>query len=526
MMTQHYDAIVIGSGLGGLTAGALYAHAGKRVLLLERNANFGGAATTYRHGAMTVEGSLHETADPRSTMDPKGAVFEALDLYDDIEFVEAPNIYEVRSARVGAPFVLPHGFQPIEEALTARFPHQQRNIKLFLRHMRRALKAIDYLGGSHDALWRIAHAAELPLELWAVVRDMRASLADVLERFFGDDEAIKIALAANLHYYTDDPDQFWWLGFVLGQGGFLEGGGHFIKGGSQRLSDRLVAAIRDEGGEAQSGCDVFGVELDAAGRASGVRYRTGKDGSEKTAQAPIVFANAAPHRIAEMLPDEVRQTFMAPYRDRPLSITLLYAAFGLTRPPAELGVGHYSTQLLPDWVQKLSDYKKSADILATPPGDRMPVLAVVDYSQIDSGIRRNGLYSLSADCIDQVSNWEGLDPTAYSARKDAWLAAILERLDQEWPGFADAVAESTITTARSMRDYLNTPDGALYGFAMRPPRQGPVKAPTQVATSIEGLWIASSYSGSGGYSGAMGGGAAAAQAALKEEGARLGRTAA
>ena len=516
-MTQRYDAIVIGSGLGGLTAGALYAHAGKRVLLLERNASFGGAATTYRHGAMTVEGSLHETADPRTTLDPKGAVFEALDLYDDIEFAPAPDIYEVRGPIVGDPFVLPHGFEAIEDALTARFPHHESNIKPFLRHVRRAQKALDYVGGGHGALWRIAHAAELPLDLWAVVRDFRSSLSDVLDRYFGDDEAIKIALAANLHYYADDPDEFWWLGYALGQGGFLEGGGHFIKGGSQQLSNGLVKAIRDGGGEAKSDCEVFGVELDAEGRACGVRYHAGNGGPATLAQAPMIFANAAPHVVADMLPEEARQTFMMPYRDRPLSITLLYAAFGLTRPPAELGLTHYSTQLVPDWVRKLSDYKKNADLLATAPGDRMPVLAVVDYSQIDSGIGGNGLYPVSADTIDQVSNWEGLDPQAYGARKDAWLAAILARLDQEWPGFADAVAESTIATARSMRDYLNTPAGALYGFAPHPPRRGPIKAPMQVATSVEGLWLASSYSGSGGYSGAMGGGAAAARAALKAE---------
>ena len=324
-------------------------------------------------------------------------------------------------------------------------------------------------------------------------------------------------MAANLHYYTDDPDEFWWIGYALGQGGFLEGGGNYIKGGSQQLSNGLVKAIRDDGGEAKCECEVVGIELDAEGRASGVRYQAGEGGTVTKAEAPVIFANAAPHVIADMLPEEARQAFMTPYRDRPLSLSLLYAAFGLTRPPAELGVTHYSTQLVPDWMQKLSDYKKLADLLATEPGDRMPVLAVVDYSQIDSGIRNDGLYPVSADCIDQASNWEGLDPEAYGARKEAWLAAIVKYLDQEWPGFADAVAESTIMTARSMQEYLNTPEGALYGFAVRPPRRGPIKAPMQVATSVEGLWLASSYSGSGGYSGAIGGGAAAARAALQAE---------
>ncbi|MEM9592283.1 MAG: NAD(P)/FAD-dependent oxidoreductase [Pseudomonadota bacterium] len=514
-MAERYDAIVIGSGLGGLTAGALYAHAGKRVLLLERNATFGGAATTYRHGAMTVEGSLHETPDPRQTLDPKGAVFEALDLYDDVEFVRAPDIYEVRSPVLGAPFVLPFGFEAIQAAVTTRFPDHEANIERFLRHLRRAGRALDYMGGGHSALWRITHAADLPLELWAVVRDFRSTLSEVLERFFCDDEAIKIALAANVHYYTDDPDELWWLVFALSQGGYLEAGGSFIKGGSQRLSDRLVKAIVDEGGEAESEREVIGIELDDAGRASGVRYCTETSGHSVVAEAPVIFANAAPHAVGEMLPEEVRQEFMGPYRDKPLSISLAYAAFGLKRPPSELGMTSYSTNLLPNWVRKLSDYKSSADVLADAPGDRMPVLAIVDYNRIDSGIRGNGLYPVSADCLDQISNWEDLDPEAYEARKSAWLSAIRTCLDQEWPGFADAVAESTFATARSMREHLNTPDGALYGFA--PPTRGTMEAPVQVATSVPGLWLASAFSGGGGYPGAMNGGASAARAALKEE---------
>ena len=59
-MPRNFDAIVIGSGLGGLTAGALSARSGLRVLVLERNDTFGGAATVYRHNGLTIETSLHE----------------------------------------------------------------------------------------------------------------------------------------------------------------------------------------------------------------------------------------------------------------------------------------------------------------------------------------------------------------------------------------------------------------------------------------------------------------------------------
>lgn len=70
-MSRNFEAIVIGSGPGGLTAAALFARAGHKVLVLERNESFGGAATVYRHGALAIKASLHEI-DGFDAGDPKG----------------------------------------------------------------------------------------------------------------------------------------------------------------------------------------------------------------------------------------------------------------------------------------------------------------------------------------------------------------------------------------------------------------------------------------------------------------------
>ena len=70
-MSDRYDVIVIGAGLGGLTAAALIAQAGRKTLLIERNYGVGGAASTYKSGDLVVEASLHETSDPHDPVDPK-----------------------------------------------------------------------------------------------------------------------------------------------------------------------------------------------------------------------------------------------------------------------------------------------------------------------------------------------------------------------------------------------------------------------------------------------------------------------
>ena len=57
---MHYDVIIIGAGLGGLTAGAKLAREGKSVLLLEQHDRPGGCATTFKRRDFTMEVGLHE----------------------------------------------------------------------------------------------------------------------------------------------------------------------------------------------------------------------------------------------------------------------------------------------------------------------------------------------------------------------------------------------------------------------------------------------------------------------------------
>ena len=113
-MSRRFDVIVIGSGLGGLTAGALCAKSGLRVLVLERNDRFGGAATVYRHNGLAIETSLHEI-DGLDESDPKLPLIRALGLEQGLQFVDVGDLYEVCGGPLEMPFVLPHG---AEKALT------------------------------------------------------------------------------------------------------------------------------------------------------------------------------------------------------------------------------------------------------------------------------------------------------------------------------------------------------------------------------------------------------------------------
>src|SRR5579864_705247 len=105
-MARKFDAIIIGAGLGGLTAAALYARMGRYVLVLERNDVCGGAATVYRHGPLSIEGSLHEI-DGFDLDDPKLSIIRSLELDKHLALTEVGDLYEVRGPQIGKPFALP-----------------------------------------------------------------------------------------------------------------------------------------------------------------------------------------------------------------------------------------------------------------------------------------------------------------------------------------------------------------------------------------------------------------------------------
>ena len=122
----RFDVVVIGAGLGGLTAGAILAREGRKVLVIERSNSVGGAASSYKSGDLFIEGSLHKTSEPDDPRDPKHRALMRAGVLDEVKWMPTGSILRGAWRPARRSLRLPDDFDAARDALTERFPRRAR----------------------------------------------------------------------------------------------------------------------------------------------------------------------------------------------------------------------------------------------------------------------------------------------------------------------------------------------------------------------------------------------------------------
>src|SRR5579864_8972066 len=130
-LQDQWDAIVIGSGIGGLTTAALLAkHAGKRVLVLERHYTAGGFTHAFHRPGYEWDVGVHYIGQLQDPASPVRAAFDHLtegrlawnpmpDVYDQVRI--ADRVYEFRT-----------GVERFRAGLLSAFPREATAIDRYL----------------------------------------------------------------------------------------------------------------------------------------------------------------------------------------------------------------------------------------------------------------------------------------------------------------------------------------------------------------------------------------------------------
>ncbi len=487
-----YDVIIIGGGLGGLTAGARLAKEGKRVLLIEQHNKPGGCATTFRRKDYLMEVGLHEM-DGLDEKDLKREIFKELGVVDSVDFIKLPEFYRVKNKRLD--IVVPASIEEAIKVLTERFPEDKNGIKRFFNTIHAIRREINKLP---RARWKVALLFPVfPLLYPHLAFNTFKTLGNFLDSTIKSED-LKLILSANLPYYHDDPYSLSLVYFGAAQASYYNGGGYFIKGGSQKLSDHLAQVIRNNGGEILIKNLVTKIII-KKGKAAGIEYKgtSGGNARIKNAFAKVIISNAAIPNVASMLPEKERPLLEKRINKLEKSCSLISIYIGFRREVKEMGNMCYSTFVIDESVKRLTDV---AENLRGDISKRSFVF--VDYSQIDSGLAPEGKGFGAICSVDYLSAWDQLGREDYKNRKEEVARIFFRRLEKLIPGITREIEYYEVGTPKTIQRYTLNPEGSVYGFAQIPKQAGIFRLPNK--SPVKNLYFASAWtSPGGGFTGAI-----------------------
>jgi len=478
---------IIGGGLGGLTAGALLAKRGYQVTLLEQHNIVGGSATTFkRRGGFTVEVGLHEIDNPFDG-GAKESIFRELGVYDHVTFVKAYELFRAKTGR--SDLIIPDGIDEAKHTLIQKFPNEEKGIRRYFKSITAVANDFEKMGDMK--LWQ---KILFPFLFRSVFKYRKSTLKEILDGII-DNEELKLIVCSNIQYYHDKADDFSFLYHSIAQYGYYKGGGWYIKGGSQVLSNYLASIIIDHGGEVINKANVTEI-LHRSGKVTAVYYE--KKGIRLMLRSDRVISNASPMQTYKMAGIEYETK-------RSLGISLLTLYLGFSKNIKEVYGQRAYSNFYHRGANSLAEYSQKLR------GDITGRTAVfVDYSQVDSGLT-SAEKSLGVVCtVDYLRDWEGLDESAYKAKKESVKKAYIKLLEVDYPGIGELVEYAEVGTARTVQHYLKTPDGTAYGFA--PTASQFFREPEYKSKKLAHLYFVGAWVIGGGFTPALLSGAMAAKA--------------
>lgn len=438
----QYDVIIVGSGIGGLTAGAELAAAGARVLVLEQHILAGGACTTYtRRGGFRLEAGVESV----SGLDEGGPLRHLLvrhGLLDRIEWLK--NTYEFHDG--GECTIIPETFDAWRDRLAERFPEEKEKIQALFAELAVCFAQMRTVFAPDRISPRIPHTIE-EMNRFAeqnpnYLRWQGRTWKELLSTYTSN-RAIHRELSFLAGYIGDAGEETKADAMIPLMGYFIYGGFR-PRGGSQVLADALVARIRECGGDVLVSTDVQKIIIEN-NQVQGVQTK------KQTYDAPIVISNADPRLTYETLVglEKLPSAYQDEVQKLIPSMSLFVWSAALSRPFSTKNLIHYK---LPEPI--------------TLPGTNQTItgIGIHSPSACDASLAPEGCGTLTVNIITDASasRYKAMTSEEYNAVKqevDRLCRAAICEID---PAMADAIVWTEVATPKTMARYLRTYEGSVY----------------------------------------------------------------
>ncbi len=256
---MNWDTIVIGSGIGGLTAAAALAHCGQRVLVLEQHDSLGGMTQTFERRGYSFATGLHYLTGVTTPEGGEGRLARLLNVLGDgtLRFRPLPRQFDlVRLVHAdGGETRFAYGAPEADNwaRLKAQHPAEAGAIDAYAARYARARRSSNIMMTLHGMPRPAAALLRALLGPW-LRRRAGETLGQALAGI--DDADLRALLAARGGDYGLPPAQAPLVLHALVMGSYADGGAGYPVGGPARLADSLAAAVRAAKGALRTGARV------------------------------------------------------------------------------------------------------------------------------------------------------------------------------------------------------------------------------------------------------------------------------
>ncbi len=453
---DEYDVIIVGSGIAGLTSGALLSKRGYKVLVLEQHYLVGGYCSAFNRKGFIFNTGV-ENISGLWERGPITHLLRELGLNKDELFVKNRVRFIFRGRSIDA-----SDMEEFVRALSDMYPEEKENIRAFFDEAKKAYEECyseaDLYGTplSAELIAKVLGSrklADYPAEHPHFYDWMNKTYRQKLDEFFANED-LKTILCALLGYLGTEPDKTPASSALTAVVSYYIHGGYFPRGSAQRFADTLKEVIERHGGKVLVRHRVDKILVER-GEVRGVRV------GDKIFRSPIVIANA-----------NAKTTFLELVGEENLDRGFVEYVKGLKMSPSSfmvfLGVD-----------MDLSGYPTIIENLDEG-------YSIVINSNADPGLAPRGKASVTILTLANYHDFPRRGTREYLEKKRAYAEALIEKAEKVIPGLSRHIVVRDAATPRTFERYTSMPEGAIYAFDQSIDVRRPY-----FKTPIKGLYLAS-----------------------------------
>jgi phytoene dehydrogenase-like protein len=436
---MRWDAVVIGSGIGGLACAGALAARGRAVVVLEQATAPGGYLSSFQRQGFTFDSAV----DCIAGLDPEGLLTRLLESLGVRDGLTPIRLDPIRVSRFpGLTVRVDASLPAYMDRLSGLFPEERDGIAAFFR---RAEEIYADVARVMDAV--ADSSATAPSVNGGLMRYGHLTYADFL-RLDIRDPRLAAVLSDRCPFLGVSPMRASATRMIALIMSYFHSGAFRPRGGHQQIPNLLVRGIRRRGGEVHLGRPVAAIRL-VGDRCDGV---VTADDAEFLAEHVVSNADVT-ETFGRLIGGGVGKAVLAEHGRRPLSPSFYVAYAGVRReaPPPASSIGSFPDFDLDGVLGRYTPFSSPDPLGVTIPTVEDPTLAppghdvCIVHELIPSGY---------------ACDWE--------ESQDAGLARLLDTCERVLPRFRARLVHCEGATPATLERYTRNRQGAAYGWEQIP----------------------------------------------------------